>query len=154
MEWGAAIFWSWFLTRQLQDPTSTLLNSHNLIFEKLIFPTMSKTTKFGKKTQGILGVKWAYGFILEVLLGPIRVEVMGRNPHPWKILEKMGSILHPFFFHLPRSICKDGKRSTSIMSPPVLTPKIPCVFWTKLFSFWHGWKNQFLKKIQYENLRK
>jgi hypothetical protein len=30
------------------------LNSH--IFEKLIFPTMSKTAKFGKKTQGILGV--------------------------------------------------------------------------------------------------
>jgi hypothetical protein len=33
----------------------TFLNSHILIFEKLIFPTMSKIAKFGKKTQGILG---------------------------------------------------------------------------------------------------
>jgi hypothetical protein len=32
----------------------TFLNSHTLLFEKLIFPTMSKT---GLKTQGILGVK-------------------------------------------------------------------------------------------------
>jgi hypothetical protein len=28
-----------------------------LFFEKLIFPTMSKTAKFGKTTQEILGVK-------------------------------------------------------------------------------------------------
>jgi hypothetical protein len=27
-----------------------------LFFEKLIFPTMSETAKFGKKSQGILGV--------------------------------------------------------------------------------------------------
>jgi hypothetical protein len=34
----------------------TSLNFQTLFFEKLIFPTMSKTTKFGKKPQGILGV--------------------------------------------------------------------------------------------------
>jgi hypothetical protein len=28
-----------------------------LFFEKWIFPTMSETTEFGKKTRGILGVK-------------------------------------------------------------------------------------------------
>jgi hypothetical protein len=27
-----------------------------LFFEDLIFPTMSKTTEFSKKTQGILGI--------------------------------------------------------------------------------------------------
>jgi hypothetical protein len=36
----------------------TSFNSHNfLFFEKLIFPTVSKTAEFDKKTQGILGVK-------------------------------------------------------------------------------------------------
>jgi hypothetical protein len=28
-----------------------------LVFEELIFPTMSKTTEFGKKAQGFLGIK-------------------------------------------------------------------------------------------------
>jgi hypothetical protein len=57
MEWGAANFWGWSTTRQLQDPTVTSLNFHSLFFEKLSFPTMSKTAKFGKRTQRILGVK-------------------------------------------------------------------------------------------------
>ena len=29
-----------------------------------------------------------------------------------------------------------------------LIPKTPCVFFTKICSFWHGWKNQFLKIIR------
>jgi hypothetical protein len=36
----------------------------------------------------------------------------------------------------------------------LLTPKIPCVFFTKLCSFWHSWKNKFFKNLKYENLRK
>jgi hypothetical protein len=35
-----------------------------------------------------------------------------------------------------------------------LTPKIPCVFLTKLCSFRHRWKNQIFKKVQFENLKK
>jgi hypothetical protein len=30
--------------------------SYSFLKKKLIFPTMSKTAEFGKKTQGILGV--------------------------------------------------------------------------------------------------
>jgi hypothetical protein len=41
----------------LSGPPVIFLNFHTFIFEKLILPTMSKIAKFGKKTQGILGVK-------------------------------------------------------------------------------------------------
>jgi hypothetical protein len=36
----------------------------------------------------------------------------------------------------------------------MLTPKISWVFFTKLCNFFLSWKNQFLKKFEYENLRK
>jgi hypothetical protein len=59
MEWWVAIFWGWCPTRYLQDPTVAFLNSHT---EKLIFPTMSKTTGFGKNAQEILGIKGKFFF--------------------------------------------------------------------------------------------
>jgi hypothetical protein len=40
----------------------TSLNFHTFFFEKLIFPTMSKTEDFGQKMQGILGVKLGFTF--------------------------------------------------------------------------------------------
>jgi hypothetical protein len=56
MEWGATILWGWFPTRQLQDPTVTSLNSHTLLFWEIDFFNYVKTSKFGKKTLGILGI--------------------------------------------------------------------------------------------------
>jgi hypothetical protein len=40
-----------------------------LFFEKSIFPSMSKTAEFGKKTQGILGVK-----VMNVFPSPFKLE--------------------------------------------------------------------------------
>jgi hypothetical protein len=42
--------------------------------KKLIFPTMSKIAKFGKKTQGILGVNCFWN-------PKIIMEVGSRQPH-------------------------------------------------------------------------
>jgi hypothetical protein len=47
-----------FLRLIYNKVTLRSLNFHTLFFEKLIFPTISKIAKFGKKTQGILGVKY------------------------------------------------------------------------------------------------
>ena len=38
-----------------------------LFFEKLIFPTMSKTIEFSQKTQGILGVKLPMLWLVDLL---------------------------------------------------------------------------------------
>jgi hypothetical protein len=61
MEWGAVIFEVGFQQgnfKILQILPSILIL---LVFEELIFPTMSKTTEFGKKAQGFLGIKhWLF----------------------------------------------------------------------------------------------
>jgi hypothetical protein len=36
-----------------------------------------------------------------------------------------------------------------LYDPPLLTPKIPCIFFTKLCNFWHSWKNHYFKKLKY-----
>jgi hypothetical protein len=36
----------------------------------------------------------------------------------------------------------------------MLTPKIPCGFWTKLGSFGHSWRNHFPQKFKYKKTNK
>jgi hypothetical protein len=44
-EWGGAIFWDWFPTKWLKDPSITSLSSHTLIFWEIDFSNYVKNCK-------------------------------------------------------------------------------------------------------------
>jgi hypothetical protein len=76
------------------------------------------------------GREWVWGMEVEwerTKLHMSQSKVKTPIPHRWF------EVIHRFHVH-------------------ILT--LSCVFLIKLYSFWHSWKNQFLKKYKYENWRK